>query len=377
MRGPIVETIVTQRFHNHARSPDRGDLHLPAARGRGGVGDVDQDRRAHDPRGDREARGRAAPVRGRGARRAWPRRCSIRSGRTCSRRRSSAIPARGHGRGHAALRHGRAVRGRDVGARAADGGRAALRAGHRERAADDGHRPRARHRSRARCLARHAAVRPERGRRDDRRDPVRRAGHRRREPDARARRRSGRAVGDVPRSAQRSRRGRSGGARPRPRRAGSSARPTVATRRWSSRPRPAAPRTGPMRAVLVLDRAATMQGDATVVARPFVRALLGALGTADRVAIDRQRAARVDARPPTRCARSSRRGRGRAGRSISRASLLAARPEGAALRADQRRARRRRSRPRSRRPRRLARPDPRDRRRRRPRRAGCSPRSRR
>jgi Ca-activated chloride channel family protein len=47
----------------------------------------------------------------------------------------------------------------------------------------------------------------------------------------------------------------------------------------------AAPRKGPIRVVLVLDRAATIKGDATVVAQPFVRALIGALGGTDKVAV--------------------------------------------------------------------------------------------
>jgi Ca-activated chloride channel homolog len=49
---------------------------------------------------------------------------------------------------------------------------------------------------------------------------------------------------------------------------------------------PAAPaRRGAVRCLLVLDRSAASLGDADAVMRPFVRALLGALGGADRVAI--------------------------------------------------------------------------------------------
>jgi len=48
---------------------------------------------------------------------------------------------------------------------------------------------------------------------------------------------------------------------------------------------PATPRKGATRVVLVLDRAATILGDATVVAQPFVRALVGALGTSDKIAV--------------------------------------------------------------------------------------------
>jgi len=48
---------------------------------------------------------------------------------------------------------------------------------------------------------------------------------------------------------------------------------------------PATARKGATRVVLVLDRAATILGDATVVAQPFVRALVGGLGAADRVAV--------------------------------------------------------------------------------------------
>ena len=47
----------------------------------------------------------------------------------------------------------------------------------------------------------------------------------------------------------------------------------------------AAPRKAALRCLLVLDRSAASLGDAEVVARPFVRALLGSLGPADRVAI--------------------------------------------------------------------------------------------
>ncbi|MBA3453422.1 MAG: hypothetical protein H0T42_10055, partial [Deltaproteobacteria bacterium] len=47
----------------------------------------------------------------------------------------------------------------------------------------------------------------------------------------------------------------------------------------------AAPRKGVVRLVLVLDRAATIKGDAMVVVQPFVRALLGALGNRDKIGI--------------------------------------------------------------------------------------------
>ena len=50
-------------------------------------------------------------------------------------------------------------------------------------------------------------------------------------------------------------------------------------------PANAAPRKGPLRMLLVLDRAATMQGDANVTAQPIVRALFGALTSADRIAV--------------------------------------------------------------------------------------------
>ena len=46
-----------------------------------------------------------------------------------------------------------------------------------------------------------------------------------------------------------------------------------------------APRKGPLRMLVVLDRAATMQGDANVTAQPIVRALFGALTPADRIAV--------------------------------------------------------------------------------------------
>jgi Ca-activated chloride channel family protein len=49
---------------------------------------------------------------------------------------------------------------------------------------------------------------------------------------------------------------------------------------------PSAPaRKGALRMLLVLDRAATMQGDANVTAQPIVRALFGALTPADRIAV--------------------------------------------------------------------------------------------
>ncbi len=49
---------------------------------------------------------------------------------------------------------------------------------------------------------------------------------------------------------------------------------------------PAAPlRTGALRVVLVLDRAATMTGDAQIAAQPLVRGLFAALGPEDRVAL--------------------------------------------------------------------------------------------
>jgi Ca-activated chloride channel homolog len=48
---------------------------------------------------------------------------------------------------------------------------------------------------------------------------------------------------------------------------------------------PAPPRKGAVRCTVVLDRSAASLGDADAVARPFVRALLGSFGGADRVAI--------------------------------------------------------------------------------------------
>jgi len=47
----------------------------------------------------------------------------------------------------------------------------------------------------------------------------------------------------------------------------------------------AAPRRAPVRVILAIDRAATTRGDANAVERPLVRALLGALGPADRVRV--------------------------------------------------------------------------------------------
>lgn len=48
---------------------------------------------------------------------------------------------------------------------------------------------------------------------------------------------------------------------------------------------PAAPRKAPVRMVLALDRAATLRGDGDVIQRPLVRALLGGMGTGDRVRV--------------------------------------------------------------------------------------------
>ncbi|MBA3462927.1 MAG: hypothetical protein H0T46_23425 [Deltaproteobacteria bacterium] len=49
---------------------------------------------------------------------------------------------------------------------------------------------------------------------------------------------------------------------------------------------PAVPvKKGTQRLLLVLDRAATMRGDANVVAQPFLRTLLGSLGTGDKVSV--------------------------------------------------------------------------------------------
>ncbi|MEO8699515.1 MAG: VIT domain-containing protein [Kofleriaceae bacterium] len=47
----------------------------------------------------------------------------------------------------------------------------------------------------------------------------------------------------------------------------------------------APPRKGTMRCLLVLDRSAASRGDADAVARPLVRALVGALGSSDRLAV--------------------------------------------------------------------------------------------
>lgn len=44
-------------------------------------------------------------------------------------------------------------------------------------------------------------------------------------------------------------------------------------------------KAGALRAMFVLDRAATMRGDANIVAQPLVRALFGALGSSDRVSV--------------------------------------------------------------------------------------------
>ena len=50
-------------------------------------------------------------------------------------------------------------------------------------------------------------------------------------------------------------------------------------------PATAGPRKGALRMMLVLDRAATMQGDANITAQPIVRALFGALTPADRITV--------------------------------------------------------------------------------------------
>ncbi len=63
----------------------------------------------------------------------------------------------------------------------------------------------------------------------------------------------------------------------------------------------AAPRIGSLACTLVLDRAPTMRGDTDAIAHPMVRALLGALGPADRVTVvgSEQR----EAAPPAEVAR--------------------------------------------------------------------------
>ena len=65
---------------------------------------------------------------------------------------------------------------------------------------------------------------------------------------------------------------------------------------------PATPRIGSLACTLVLDRASTMRGDTDAIAHPMVRAVLGALGPADRVAVvgSEQR----DSAPPGQIART-------------------------------------------------------------------------
>jgi len=56
-----------------------------------------------------------------------------------------------------------------------------------------------------------------------------------------------------------------------------------------------ATRMGAARLVLVLDHAATIKGDATIVVQPYVRALVGGLGAADRISLNNQWRAPNDA----------------------------------------------------------------------------------
>ena len=174
--------VVPQRY----RQRHRGHLHLPAARGRRGVRDGDQDRHAHDPRRDREARRRAEALRGRdhrGSRRRPARRGA--PGRVHAD--DLGDPGARHGRRRAALRRGRGVPRRHVAARAPHGGRAALRARRRARPADDRRRRQARHRSRAGRVARDPEQRAGRGWPDQGHAGVRRQGRRSVVPDPHAR----------------------------------------------------------------------------------------------------------------------------------------------------------------------------------------------
>lgn len=94
---------------------------------------------------------------------------------------------------------------------------------------------------------------------------------------------------------------------------------------------PAAPaRKGATRVLLILDRAATMRGDANVVARPLVRALFGALTPADKVAVIGSD--RIPWGPPAEALKGVEQAWTRPGAPLDLTGvLLAARPEGAAI----------------------------------------------
>lgn len=92
----------------------------------------------------------------------------------------------------------------------------------------------------------------------------------------------------------------------------------------------AAARKGATRMLLILDRAATMRGDATVVAQPFVRALFGALTSADKVAVIGSDT--ISWRSPVEALKGVEQAWTRAGAPLDLTRVLAAaRPEGSAI----------------------------------------------
>lgn len=95
---------------------------------------------------------------------------------------------------------------------------------------------------------------------------------------------------------------------------------------------PAAARKGPTRAIVLLDRAATMRGDANAVAQPVVRALFGALQPADRVAVIGGAADRVTFGTPAKGLEAVEQTWTHPGSPLDLSRALAGlRPEGAAL----------------------------------------------
>jgi len=95
-------------------------------------------------------------------------------------------------------------------------------------------------------------------------------------------------------------------------------------------PAAVSPHRRPLRVIVMIDRAATMRGDADAVARPVVRALCGALGAADRVRVIGS--ATLDFRPPGDALAALERGWATPGPVFDLTSVLgSARADGAAI----------------------------------------------
>ena len=93
---------------------------------------------------------------------------------------------------------------------------------------------------------------------------------------------------------------------------------------------PATARKGATRVLLILDRAATMRGDANVVAQPFVRALFGAMTPADKVAVIGSDS--IPWSPPTEALKGIEQAWTRPGAPLDLTGVLtSARPAGAAI----------------------------------------------